>query len=327
MQKYRQFHWLVLACSSVMAAQTTSHPAVVARIVLTNNCFYHDPPPLTADNVILTQDYKPLPITTLVPLRGAQADLDLYVLVDGSANWELGERLEDLLQFVSSQPPTTSIGVAYIQDGRLEVAQKPTHDRAQAIQALSPHSRSTPSNPFRPLAELIEGWHDDSSRHVVLMISNGINPGATSGQQDASVEAALHAAQRAAVAVYSIYNPGHDYLTTDSMALNWGQVQLAHLAIETGGAEYFQGLGPLPSFAPSLAEMANSLANQYLLEFVMNPETQGTLQDVSVRSKTPDVYVSAPWKVWVPAPPTLNSDASTKKTEIAGHKGTRRKSI
>ena len=326
MKKYRHLSWLILACSSVMAAQATSHPAVVARIVVTNNSFYQDPPPLTADNVVLTQDYKPLPITTLLPLKGAWAELELYILVDASANCEFGDRLKDLVQFLSSQPPTTSIGVAYIQDGRLEVVQEPTHDRAQAIQALRPHSRSKPSNPFRPLAELIEGWHDDSSRHVVLMITNGINPGATSGQQDVSVETALHAAQRAGVAVYSIYNPGPDYLTSDTMALYSGQVQLAHLAIETGGTEYFQGLGPLPSFAPSLEEMAKSLANQYLVEFVMKPDTQGALQDVSVRSKTPDVYLSAPWKVWVPAPPTRNSGTSTK-TEIAGHKATRRKSI
>ncbi len=304
---------LVLACSSVMAGQTTSHPAAVAQIVVTNNCYYRDRPALTADDVIVTQDYKPRPITALLPLQGARADLELYVLVDSSSNWEIGEKLADLRQFLTSQPPTTSVGIAYIQDGRLEVAQKPTHDRERAIHVLHPPSGSTPSNPFRPLAELIEGWREDSSRHVVLMISNGIDPGATSGEQNDSVEIALQAAQRAGIAVYTMYHPAAEYLTTDSVTAYSGQIQLAHLATETGGAAYFQGLGPLPSFAPFLANMGDRLANQYLLEFMMNPETRGTLQDVSVKSKSGGVYLSAPWRVWVPEPPTLQSEASEKK--------------
>ena len=99
-----QFFCLVLACSSVITAQTASHPAVVARIVVTNNCYYHDPPALTAEDVIVTHEYKPVPITALLPLRGERADLQLYVLVDSSSNWELGESLADLRQFVTAQP-------------------------------------------------------------------------------------------------------------------------------------------------------------------------------------------------------------------------------
>jgi hypothetical protein len=308
-----QFFCLMLACSSVMAAQTASHPAVVARIVVTNNCYDHDSPTLTAEDVIVTHEYKPVPITALLPLRGARADLQLYVLVDNSSNGELRESFADLRKFLTAQRPATSIGVAYIQDGRLEVAQEPTHDRARAMQALSPPSGSAPSSPFRPLAELIEGWHEDSSRHVVLMISNGVDPGAASGQKDASVETALQVAQRAGVTVYTIYHPGADYLTIDYMTTYSGQVQLAHLATETGGEAYFQGLGPLPSFAPFLTDIDDHLANQYLLEFVMNPETRGTLQDVSVKSKIGDVNLSAPWRVWVPAPPTLQSKAPAKR--------------
>jgi hypothetical protein len=137
MRKLRQFYWLMLACSPRMAAQTKSHPAVMARMVVTSTCYCHEPPGLATDDIILTHEYEPLPITALTPLQGARADLELFVLVDGHSNFELGEKLAELRQFLASQAPTTSIGVAYIQNGRLEVAQEPTPDRAGAIRLYS----------------------------------------------------------------------------------------------------------------------------------------------------------------------------------------------
>ena len=327
MRTHRMFYGLVLACSSVLAARTTSHTSAVAHVVVTNSSYDHDPPALTADDVILTDGYNPLPITALVPLRGARADLEIYVLVDNSSNLDLGERFAELREFLDSQPSTTSIGVAYIRDGRLDVAQPPTHERTQALQALARPSGNVPSNPYRPLAELIEGWHPDASRHVVLMISNGIDPGAT-GLTNASVEIALQLAQRAGVMVYSIELPAADYQTNGFMASFSGEVQLAHLSTETGGAAYFQNPGPLASFVPYLAEIRDHLTNQYLLEFQTNPEKCGGLQDVSITSKHRDVHVTAPWRVPVPAPPALTSDPdSLAKRGSGSRKKTRRQAL
>ncbi len=59
--------------------------------------------------------------------------------------------------------------------------------------------------------------------------------------QDSTAEAALEAAQRAGVTVYVIYHPSADYLATDSSKIYSGQVQLAHVADETGGEAYFLG--------------------------------------------------------------------------------------
>ena len=136
MQKYRGFYWIMLAWSPVIAAGT-AHPATVARVVVTTNSYYQGPPALTSDDLIVTDGYKPLPITALVPLRDSRADLELYVLVDNCSNSDSGERFVELREFLNSQPPTTSIGLAYIRDGRLEIVQRPTYDRARAIQALN----------------------------------------------------------------------------------------------------------------------------------------------------------------------------------------------
>ena len=100
----------------------------------------------------------------------------------------------------------------------------------------------------------------------------------------------LQAAQRAGVTVYVIYHPSADYLESDSSKLYSGQVELSHVADETGGEAYFLGFGPLPSLAPFLADMADHLANQYLLEFLANPgEGPGALQHVTVKSKITDL--------------------------------------
>jgi hypothetical protein len=324
MQKYLGFYLIVLASSPVMAAKATSHPDVVARIVVTANSYYQSPPALAADDVIVTDGYKPLPITALIPLRDARADLEIYVLMDNSSNSEMGERFAELRDFLACQPPTTSIGVAYIQDGQLRVAQRPTHDRERMLKALTPPSKSTPSNPFRPLAELIEGWHSDSSRHVVLMIGNGIDPGA-SGVINESVDTALNLAQRAGVMVYGIYHPAAEYPRSDFMTLYSGQVQLAHLATETGGDVYFHDLGPLPSFAPILADIGDHLANQYLLEFETSVETRGAMHEVAVTTKLRDVHVTAPWRVWVPGLPALTPNPLAKGAR--GQKKSRRQSL
>jgi hypothetical protein len=135
---------------------------------------------------------------------------------------------------------------------------------------------------------------------VVLMISNGVNPASTDALQDPSADAALEAAQRAGVIVYVIYHPSADYLASDFSKLHAGQIQLAHVADESGGEAYFLYYGPLPSLAPFLADLADHLANQYLLEFLANPGETGTLQQVTVKSNITDIEVMVPDKIWVP---------------------------
>jgi hypothetical protein len=180
------------------------------------------------------------------------------------------------------------------------VAQNPTPDHERAVKALSTPEGSKPASPFSALAELIRGWPQGTSRRAVLMVSNGINPAVTDKLQDPSADAALDAAQRAGVTVYVIYHPSADYLSADSSKIYTGQVQLAHVADETGGEAYFLGFGPLPSLAPFLADLADHLSNQYMLEFLANPdEGSGGLQQVTVKTKIADLEVMVPDKVWV----------------------------
>jgi len=304
MPKVPTLAWLALAYPFLTVAETKPATDTSVRTIVTLGHRYGPAPiTLTRNDLAVTQNYDPLPVTNLVPLRGELAGLELFVLVDNCSSCEAGTQFEELSRFIVSQPSTTAVGIAYIDVGRLQVAVNPTFDRQRAIQGLSTPSGNKPSDPFRPLVALIKGWQENASRHVVLMISTGLDPAAAAkdAPTDPSAEAAIEAAQRAGVAVYAIYHPSADFRTTDYSKLHYGQVQLAHVAVETGGEAYFTDFGPLPSLAPFLVDLADHLANQYLLEFrTRSAPPPGALQHITIKSTLPDVELMAPYRVWVP---------------------------
>lgn len=307
------FMWLVF----VSLQPAWSQSAVPARMIVTMGHYYgREPVLLTANDLIVTQNYKSLTITNLTPLRGDRAGLELFLLVDNCSSCEVGTKFEELRRFIAQQPATTSVGVAYIQDGRLRVAENPTTDREEAIKSLSPPGGSQPASPYEALADLINGWKKDLARHVVLMISTGFDPAAADPRsQSESAEKAIEAAERAEVTVYAIYHPSADYTTTEASALYAGQVNLSHVADESGGESYFLSLGPLPSLAPFLADINQHLANQYLLEFLAIPgKLPAGLQEIEVKSKIPDVDLMAPYKIVI-----TGSRAIDRKPKDAPH--------
>ncbi len=302
---------IAFACPLFIWAQTAPPASTPAQMIVTIGHHYGQiAPTITKNDLTVTQHYEALPITNLVLLRGDRAGLELFVLVDNCSSCEAGTQFEELSRFIASQPSSTKIGVAYIQNGRLEMAEQPTTDHARAASVLNTPSGSKPASPFVALADLIRGWPQTASRRAVLMISNGIDPAVpATSVQDPSAEAALDAAQRAGVTVWVIYHPSADYLSTDPSKIYTGQVQLAHVADETGGEAYFLGLGPMPSLAPFLADLADHLANQYLLEFAASSsQSSGELENVTVKSTITNIEVMVPDKVWVEGSPSQGKD-------------------
>ena len=301
MSKIQKAACLAAACSVFAWAETQPASTVPARIIVTLGHLYgHQPPVLTPDDIVVSQGLDPVPITGLSNLRDRR--LELFVLVDNCSSCEPGSRFDELRQFLTAQPPTTTIGVAYIQDGQLRIAEPLSSDRERVTKAINPPSGNPAKNPYRALGDLINGWPADSARHAVVMITNGVDP-ADSDQlvQDPIAERAIELAQRSRTTVFAIYHPSSDYVTTDTGKIYVGQVRLAHVAIETGGEGYFVSFGPSLSLAPFLADIADHLTNQYLLEFSANPITSaGSLEEITVRCKNSDIELMAPAKVWIP---------------------------
>jgi hypothetical protein len=75
-------------------------------------------------------------VTAWTPAQGEQAGLELFVLLDDGSRSTLGPQLKDIRQFISNQPASTKVGVAYMQNGAAKIEQNLTEDHAQAANAL-----------------------------------------------------------------------------------------------------------------------------------------------------------------------------------------------
>ena len=129
MPKIAKLVALALACELFAWAQTAVPAGTPVQMTVTIGHHYgHVPPTLTKDDLTVTQHYEPLTVTRLIPLRGDRAGLELFLLVDNCSSCEPGSKFEELSRFISSQPPTTAVGVAYILNGRLKMAENPTHE-------------------------------------------------------------------------------------------------------------------------------------------------------------------------------------------------------
>jgi hypothetical protein len=94
-------------------------------------------PDLSQQDIAVTQGKQRLNVTEWVPAQGDRAGLELFILIDDSSNPALGMHLDDLKTFINAQPSTTLIGVGYIRNATVQVAQNLTTDHAVAANSLS----------------------------------------------------------------------------------------------------------------------------------------------------------------------------------------------
>ena len=287
----------------VAAQDRTEGPAVPVQMTLTVES-RHDKaiPTLNQEDVLVFQKSQRLPVTNLVVCQGENAALELFILLDDASSMNLGSQLDDLRKFIKSQPGETSIGIGYMRNGAVIIAQDLTADHQKAAKALRlplGDPGAAPS-PFLSLSDLIKRWPASSARREVILVTSGIDPlgGAIANPY---LDAAIKHAQRAGIIVYAIYEPNAGHFGHSWWGLNWGQNHLAQIAEETGGESYMLGFGPPVSFAPYLTEIAEHLAHQYLVTFLAAPGDKGALQPVRVSTELPGAELVFAGKVYVPS--------------------------
>jgi hypothetical protein len=283
--------------SVALLAQNKSLSTPMAITVSAGHFYTAQAPVLTRDDLTVTEGFEDVPIVSVTRVHGA---IEIFLLIDHCSSCEPGTKFNELRRFIVSQPPETSFGVAYIREGRLEPALNPTQDRDAVVKAINTPEGSKPANPFTALAELIRQWPPSTSRRAVLMISNGLDPAGEIDKPNGPAEDAIDEAIRAGVSVFAMYHPSADYATAEWSKLYAGQIELAHVATETGGEAYFLGFGPLPTIAPFLDDVADHLANQYVLAFVPRAMRPGSFENIYVMSANPKIDVIAPAKFWTP---------------------------
>lgn len=264
-------------------------------------------PEVTKEDAMVHQGRDRRQTLDWVPLQGERAGLQLFLLIDDSANFSLGSKLDEIRDFIQAQPASTKVGVAYMQNGTARVLQELTNDHAAAAKAirLPLGSAGGGASPYFSLQDLIKRWPDANERREVLMFTDGVDRYWGNKSGNTYVDTTLGQAQQAGILVYSIYTPGNRRSGGRGGfgRLNWGQNYLSQVGEGSGAEAYYLGNGAPVSFRPYLDDVADKLNHQYLLTFQAKPEKKAGLQSVKVTTEVPNAQLLHASQVYVPAMP------------------------
>lgn len=249
--------------------------------------------PLTATNLRVKVNRHEAKLSNVVPV--AANGTQVALLIDDGLRSSVGRQIPDIKSFITSLPAGAEIFVGYMQNGRVVPAQDFTTDHAAAAAnlRLPLGGVGISASPYFCLSDFVKNWPGGSSSEgtmlapkarFVMMLTNGVDPynGSVSPTNQTSpyVDAAIADAQRAGVAVYSIYYGDAGY--RGQAASFSGQNYLSSVAEATGGRAYFQGLGSPVSLTPFFKQFTKSLSESYVASF----DAPGTMKLVDLKFET-----------------------------------------
>jgi hypothetical protein len=260
----------------------------------------------TPQNITIKVNDRETPLTSLSPIppTGAQ----VAILIDDGLRSSVGRQLGDLQKFITSLPQGTEIFIGYMENGRVVPAQDFTTDYAAAAKNLRipMGTAGASASPYFCLSDFAKHWPGTPSgegatltpkARFVLMLTNGVDPynGSVSpmNQNSAYVDAAVADAQRAGIAVYSIYYS--DSGIRGGAASFSGQGYLSEVAEGTGGRAYYQGTGNPVSITPFLNQFRSSIAETYVATFTA-PANKNMVR-VKLSTNLPNTKVRAQQEV------------------------------
>ena len=268
----------------------------------------NNPPTIGADDVMVYEGKVRDKVVDWVPAQGQHASLQLFVLIDDSSNISLGSQLDDIRQFILAQPPSTLVGIAYMQNGVAQIAQNLTVDHDQAAKALRlPLGiRGANASPYFSLSDLAKRWPAaNNDRREIILVSDGIDWYYGSYDLlDPYLSAAIDDLQKANIVTYTIYTPGVGHYSHNYWSTYWGQLYMARVAEETGGESYYTGMVGAPvSYVPYLDDITQHLGHQYLLSFLPKPQKKTGLQPVRLMTEVPNADLASANRVLVQGTP------------------------
>jgi len=293
-------HFLLLAtllAATLPAVSQQEGPASTQALISLDSKTPQTP---TAQNFTVKVNNRNTPLTSIAPVRPGGAQVAL--LIDDGLRQSVGRNLGDLKNFVKSLPPATEIFIGYMQNGRVQPVQEFTTDYAAAANSLRLPlgTAGISASPYFCLSDFSKRWPASSTGEThkarfVMMITNGVDPynGSTSitNQNSQYVVNAINDAQRAGIAVYSIYYTDAGFRGGSFS----GQSYLAQVAEGTGGRAYFQGTGNPVSMTPFLKEFSDAIAETYVVTF--NAPANKELVPFKASTNLPGTKVRAPEQV------------------------------
>ncbi len=238
------------------------------------------------------------PIESVTPITPAQAQV--AILVDDGLRSSFGLQERDLTSFVNQLPAGMPVLLGYMRNGGVQTSGFTTDHAALLKDVRIPISaQGINGSPYFTLSDFVKHWPSQSAGpRFVLMITNGVDPynGSVSplNQNSPYVETSQEDAQRAGVAVYSIYYP---ISGERGNAVSFsGQSYLQQVGSATGGESLNMGNITPPDLKPFFDHFRKDIAESYSLRFLAssNRENRHTLARIKVKSMQDDVKVHAP---------------------------------
>ena len=298
----------LLNCVPMNAAETSDASVPVRMTVTASVANDKRMPEISQQDIVVTQGKQRLAVSEWTPAKGVNAGLDLFILIDDASAPTLGTQLDDLRAFINAQPSTTSVGVGYMRNATVQIAQNFTTDHAAAAKAvrLPLGNVGAYGSPYLSVVDLMKRWPASANRREVLMVTDGIDRARrgipTRGLYiNPDVDSAANVAMQTGTMIHTIYAPGAGRWHRNYWAATNGQLGITKLADVTGGESYFLGLGTPVSFQPYLGQLQKALDNQYLLSFSTQPGKKAQLQNVSINTEIAGVDLGSADGVWVPA--------------------------
>lgn len=295
---------VVLAAPAFPEASTGQGQAVVTVLPKKN---MEAPVNITAQDLQVRVGGKDSCVTNWLPLRAPNDDLELVVLIDGSARASLGQQIHEIANFIQGLPANVKVAVGYMDAGRAVLVSPLSTNHALVAHGLHLPGGIVGSSgsPYFCLSDLARHWPsaDHTARHEVVLITNGVdNYNPRLDLEDPYVQAAVTDSVRAGLVVYSIYWPDVGRFGGSDYASNAGQNLLTEVTQATGGESYWVGTGEPVSFEPYFKDIALRLQNQYLLSFASELKGKPEVQDMGLKVGGPAARVYAPQQVFVGHP-------------------------
>lgn len=238
------------------------------------------------------------PITSLT--AAGRGNVEIAILIDDGLRGNFGLQLNDIGKFVNSLPPNAKVLIGYMENGTVRSSGHFTADH-QEIQKDIRVPLSVPglsASPYFCLSDFVKHWPSEQpAARFVLMLTNGVDPynGSTSITNEDSpyVQAAQDDAQRAGVAVYSIYFQDSGF--RGGRGSLSGQTYLQQVGDATGGQLFNYGPIPPVSIGPYLQQFAQAINSSYEVGFMANADRKrNELTRIKVKTNQPGVKVRAP---------------------------------
>ena len=258
-----------------------------------------DNAPLNTAAFKLEVDGRSAAIASVTPVR---ADgVQVAVLIDDGLRGNFGVQLGDLKNFITGLPAGAQVLLGYMQNGtvRQEGGFSSNHEAVAETVRIPFSSPGISASPYFCLSDFVKHWPGQGqAARMVLMITNGVDPynGSVSplNQDSPYVQSAQNDAQRAGVAVYSIYYG--DSGIRGGLASFSGQSYLNQVADATGGESFYQGRITPPSLKPYFDEFRKAIGESFIINFnaVANYEKSSTLVRIKLKSEQKGIKIHAP---------------------------------